>query len=307
MVGAFSGAGLSPLVLVCALAVHSDSHEHERRSVGVPVLNRLVASLAQATDTQSALIAAWARESALFGSVALAAFSPADLFARAASPRQFHNLNLPTPDPNASQTGANVVFFRPEGDSRFQNHVAIARIAQLLNLAPPSILVLHADITKELGTASIKRGGGIAGHHGLRLLTTCLGSNDYSRVRIGIGRSETRSGTANYVSQLFTEDEIGVLENRVHALAGKACFSWILHRTQELAATNKKSLGYGSCIKTFFKVSETFNKREWIQDEIPSTKTFQLEGSTALSDSTTAVTEGIFIKHAAIPRARLNR
>ena len=51
-------------------------------------------------------------------------------------------------------------------------------------------MVVHDEIDLELGDMRAKRGGGLAGHNGLRSLADALGTQDFLRVRIGIGRPE---------------------------------------------------------------------------------------------------------------------
>jgi PTH1 family peptidyl-tRNA hydrolase len=61
------------------------------------------------------------------------------------------------------------------------------------------LIVLHDELDLEPGTVRIKLSGGTAGHNGLKSIQSCLGSADFTRVRIGIGKpSHNRSG-ANHV------------------------------------------------------------------------------------------------------------
>jgi len=57
-------------------------------------------------------------------------------------------------------------------------------------LPPERLVVVHDELDLELGDVRAKRGGGLAGHNGLRSLAEAIGTQDFLRVRIGIGRPE---------------------------------------------------------------------------------------------------------------------
>ena len=55
------------------------------------------------------------------------------------------------------------------------------------NITPKQILVVHDEIDFDPGTIRIKKGGGDAGHNGIRDIITNIGTNDFLRIRIGVG------------------------------------------------------------------------------------------------------------------------
>jgi PTH1 family peptidyl-tRNA hydrolase len=69
------------------------------------------------------------------------------------------------------------------------------------------IVVVHDELDIPYGTLRLKRGGGDNGHNGLRSLTSSLGSKDYLRVRVGIGRPPGRQDPADYVLSNFSAVE----------------------------------------------------------------------------------------------------
>jgi PTH1 family peptidyl-tRNA hydrolase len=69
------------------------------------------------------------------------------------------------------------------------------------------IVVVHDELDIPYGTLRLKRGGGDNGHNGLRSLTSSLGSKDYLRVRVGIGRPPGRQDPADYVLSDFSSVE----------------------------------------------------------------------------------------------------
>jgi peptidyl-tRNA hydrolase, PTH1 family len=65
---------------------------------------------------------------------------------------------------------------------------AVASAARFHRFDPADILVVHDEIDLELGDVRAKMGGGLAGHNGLRSVRAALGTADFPRVRIGVGR-----------------------------------------------------------------------------------------------------------------------
>ncbi|MDX6549178.1 MAG: peptidyl-tRNA hydrolase, family [Gaiellales bacterium] len=67
---------------------------------------------------------------------------------------------------------------------------AVAPALRFWKLPASRLLVIHDELDLELGDVRAKFGGGLAGHNGLRSLADALGTNDFLRVRVGIGRPE---------------------------------------------------------------------------------------------------------------------
>ncbi|MDQ4036964.1 MAG: aminoacyl-tRNA hydrolase [Actinomycetota bacterium] len=70
-----------------------------------------------------------------------------------------------------------------------------------------SLIVLHDELDLPFGSVRIKKGGGDNGHNGLRSVTGSLGSPDYVRVRVGIGRPVGRQSPADFVLRDFSATE----------------------------------------------------------------------------------------------------
>lgn len=65
------------------------------------------------------------------------------------------------------------------------------------------LLVVHDDLDIPAGEVRLKHGGGEGGHNGLRSISASLGTRDYPRVRVGIGRPPGRMDAADYVLRDF--------------------------------------------------------------------------------------------------------
>ena len=98
-----------------------------------------------------------------------------------------------------------------------------------------NIIVIHDELDLPLGSNRIKLGGGDNGHNGLRSIRSSLGSGDFFRVRVGIGRPNGRQDPADYVLSAFgsaERAELPLLTER----AGQAAESLVLEgleRTQQ--------------------------------------------------------------------------
>jgi PTH1 family peptidyl-tRNA hydrolase len=70
---------------------------------------------------------------------------------------------------------------------------SVAAAAGFFKFAPESILAVHDELELPLGVVSLKAGGGLGGHNGLRSMKASLGSADFWRLRFGIGRPDDRA------------------------------------------------------------------------------------------------------------------
>lgn len=76
---------------------------------------------------------------------------------------------------------------------------AVSAIARFYKIPTESILIAHDELDLPPGSAKLKLGGGHGGHNGLRDIITHLGSNNFYRLRIGIGHPGNSKDVVNYV------------------------------------------------------------------------------------------------------------
>ena len=96
---------------------------------------------------------------------------------------------------------------------------SVAALARFFKIQPEEILVAHDELDIAPGQAKLKRGGGHAGHNGLRDIHAQLGSPDYWRLRIGIGHPGDRSEVANWVLKKPAPDQRVLIEDSIaHSL-----------------------------------------------------------------------------------------
>ncbi|MFX0538139.1 aminoacyl-tRNA hydrolase [Ornithinimicrobium sp. Y1847] len=79
----------------------------------------------------------------------------------------------------------------------------VAGLAKFYKIPIEQVVVVHDELDIDPGKVRLKRGGGEGGHNGLRSISQSLGSKDYLRVRLGIGRPPGRQDPADYVLSDF--------------------------------------------------------------------------------------------------------
>jgi peptidyl-tRNA hydrolase, PTH1 family len=83
----------------------------------------------------------------------------------------------------------------------------VAGLTSFFDVPIGQLVVVHDELDIDFGTLRIKNGGGDNGHNGLRSITKSLGTRDYLRVRVGIGRPPGRMDPAAFVLKDFTAQE----------------------------------------------------------------------------------------------------
>ena len=108
----------------------------------------------------------------------------------------------------------------PHGDvlllepSTYMNHSgqSVGAVARFYKIAPEEILVAHDELDLPPGHAKIKRGGGHAGHNGLRDIATHLGTPLFWRLRLGIGHPGNRQAVIGFVLGRPQRRELQLIE-----------------------------------------------------------------------------------------------
>ncbi|SLM47927.1 Peptidyl-tRNA hydrolase [Nitrospira japonica] len=100
-------------------------------------------------------------------------------------------------------------------------------------LTADDLFLIHDDLDLEPGRLRIKRAGGHGGHNGIKSVVEALGTSEFVRIKIGIGRPAPRQDSADYVLEPVTQEELDVfepcLERAVDAL------ECVIHRGAEAA------------------------------------------------------------------------
>jgi PTH1 family peptidyl-tRNA hydrolase len=92
---------------------------------------------------------------------------------------------------------------------------AVADLCTHFSISPTDVIVAHDDLDLSLGRVKLKMKGGDAGHYGVRSIIEHLGTGEFVRIRVGIGRPPSRDEIVTYVLSRFTPDEFPRLHDAV--------------------------------------------------------------------------------------------
>lgn len=94
---------------------------------------------------------------------------------------------------------------------------SISAAARFFKVAPEDVLVVHDDVDLEVGRLQARSGGGLAGHNGLRSIAQILGTPEFLRLRVGVGRpgrGDPRPVATYVLSPFASEDDVGAIVSR---------------------------------------------------------------------------------------------
>jgi PTH1 family peptidyl-tRNA hydrolase len=102
---------------------------------------------------------------------------------------------------------------------------AIVELARYYRVSLTDLLIVSDDVNLGLGRLRLRPGGSEGGHNGLRSVADALGTVDFPRLRIGVGRGDARRDLADHVLARFDEDERSGIEGAI-ARAADAVEAW---------------------------------------------------------------------------------
>ena len=103
--------------------------------------------------------------------------------------------------------GARVALVKPQTYMNDSGR-SVGPAARFFKTEPGELLVVHDEADLELGRLQARRGGGLAGHNGLRSIAQALGTQEFLRLRVGVGRPERGDPrpVADFVLSPFSDD-----------------------------------------------------------------------------------------------------
>ena len=112
----------------------------------------------------------------------------------------------------------------------------VGRLVKFYSLTPDRLIVVHDELDIPFGALRLKSGGGHGGHNGVRDIAAQLGTPDFARVRVGIGRPPGRQPAADFVLRDFTPAE----KKELPLLVGDAADAVLALSTDGLAAAQQR-------------------------------------------------------------------
>jgi PTH1 family peptidyl-tRNA hydrolase len=136
----------------------------------------------------------------------------AELADRASAPFRTHRTNSSVAEGRTGAGGPRFILAKP---ASFMNLSGgpVAALLRFYKLEPDRLIVIHDELDIPFDTLKLKFGGGHGGHNGIRDIAAALGTGDFTRVRIGVGRPPGRQSAADYVLKDFSGEERKVLPN----------------------------------------------------------------------------------------------
>ncbi|WRN52810.1 aminoacyl-tRNA hydrolase [Staphylococcus aureus] len=115
--------------------------------------------------------------------------------------------------------GDKVLFIEPMTMMNLSGE-AVAPIMDYYNVNPEDLIVLYDDLDLEQGQVRLRQKGSAGGHNGMKSIIKMLGTDQFKRIRIGVGRPTNGMTVPDYVLQRFSNDEMVTMEklsNMQHA------------------------------------------------------------------------------------------
>ena len=114
--------------------------------------------------------------------------------------------------------GEEVILVKP---STYMNRsgLAVKALVERYELSPGSVIIVYDDMDLEPGRIRIRPKGGPGSHNGMKSVIDLLGTGEFPRVRIGIGRPGPLEDPVDYVLGMFTKDELPIIREAVHNAA----------------------------------------------------------------------------------------
>ena len=113
---------------------------------------------------------------------------------------------------------------------------AVQALAHFYRIAPAEMLVVHDELDIPPGQLRLKFGGGLGGHNGLKDIASHLGTQDYWRLRIGIGHPGDRNDVIGYVLKPPRREEAG----EIAAALDRVLLAWPLLAKGEFNAATQR-------------------------------------------------------------------
>ncbi len=136
----------------------------------------------------------------------------AELADRMSATFKNHKANAAVAEGRSFAAGPKLILAKPNTYMNLSGG-PIASLAAFYKISPANIVVVHDELDLPFDSLKLKFGGGHGGHNGVRDAIAALGTGDFMRVRMGIGRPPGRQAAADFVLRDFASTERPTLPN----------------------------------------------------------------------------------------------
>jgi peptidyl-tRNA hydrolase, PTH1 family len=136
----------------------------------------------------------------------------AELADRVSATFKAHKSNAMVAEGRSGLSGPRLILAKPNSFMNLSGG-PVAALTHYYKVDPSRLIVVHDELDIPFDSLRIKQGGGHGGHNGIRDIIAAIGSGEFLRVRVGIGRPPGRQSAADFVLHDFTSAERTVLPN----------------------------------------------------------------------------------------------
>ncbi|MFD2045572.1 aminoacyl-tRNA hydrolase [Ornithinibacillus salinisoli] len=121
--------------------------------------------------------------------------------------------------------GEKVVLLQPQTYMNLSGQ-SIRPLIDFYEIAPEDVLVIYDELDLPTGKIRLRQKGGHGGHNGIRSIIDHLGTKEFNRIRIGVGRPTSPIPVVDYVLGSFPKSEQEIVSDSIHK-AADACEKWL--------------------------------------------------------------------------------
>lgn len=136
--------------------------------------------------------------------------------------RQQHNAFIAT----GEIRGRAVILAKPQSYMN-ESGGPVGALFRFYKIELDHLLIIFDDLDLPIGTLRLRRSGGSGGHKGMKSIIARLGSENFPRLRVGIGRPPARMDPADYVLQDFDDSQLPIIQ-AVYERAADAIEAWLV-------------------------------------------------------------------------------
>ena len=122
--------------------------------------------------------------------------------------------------------GQKVILLKPQTYMNLSGE-SIKEVVEFYKIEIDKLLIIYDDMDVDIGKIKLRKKGGAGSHNGMKSVIDCLNSEEFSRIRVGIGKPEDKSDMINYVLGYIPENEVKELDTAT-TIAKNAVIDFIL-------------------------------------------------------------------------------